>query len=573
VQEHTQQPSPQVQQPQPEIAGVSKEESFQEKPVDVDNVEMLEQAEFSVPNPLSGLTEMKDSSLAETKPQQSITDTAKHTLPQFDAPPSSTNDANKPVDNSRTQPATATPATATEQERTSVKKKSVLPTTSVNAAVQKDRAVDESMPPPPPTNLSNTHAWSSSATSMRPPKEQPQHGRSPSLPPTPEGDMGIKLVGVPSKLLGVTIRQATTTEAASYAAAAANDRSGTGKNQRKTGSKGFKYDCVVHSLGDVSNGDPANATEVKVLDMYTYHRGREGMEPRDKDCGELLCFPEVTDTNHDLDAPKLKVSIKIQFPLDDEDCDDAETASYQDVIDWDLSDPSTPSPLAFATSIASEYGLGFGATLDLAASIEQQIEVHLESQCQYGDPITLKDPSGILEKNRQPGPMIQTYRYGSVGETRKEGFSRPIKLRAPSRVRSVASSSTGGKPYEKSAGMASDTDSVVSRGTASHQRRWSSMESVGTASDRDDDASDRETVEDMYVIEMKKRAREASALEISIKCENGVVGELQLIRNGICHICHKRAEVTYLFACGQKHHSYCKFHCSVSLSSVDGCKC
>ncbi|KAL3911654.1 MAG: hypothetical protein SGILL_007198 [Bacillariaceae sp.] len=156
-----------------------------------------------------------------------------------------------------------------------------------------------------------------------------------------------------------------------------------------------------------------------VVDMYAYHRGREGMEARDRESGELLCASVITDTNHDQDAPKAKLSVSIRFPLDGDDEEESagKRAMYKDVIGWDLSDPSTPSPLAFATSIASEFGLSFRATMDLAASIEQQIETHLAGQIQYGEPVALKDPSGQSEKSRLPGPIVRTNLYGQPVET------------------------------------------------------------------------------------------------------------------------------------------------------------
>lgn len=110
--------------------------------------------------------------------------------------------------------------------------------------------------------------------------------------------------------------------------------------------------------------------------------------------------------------------------------------------------------------------------------------------------------------------------------------------------------------------MASDTESVSA--SDSHHRRRSSLESGGGTSDRDDSCDD-ERVEDVYVVEMQRRAREASALEIAANCQNGTVGQLEEQHNIICHICHKRANVVYLFPCGHAKHTYCKYHVEVSV--------
>ena len=144
-----------------------------------------------------------------------------------------------------------------------------------------------------------------------------------------------------------------------------------------------------------------NRSNKNILDMYAYHFGREGMEARDFKTGELLVTQQVTDTNHDLDAPKSRFTILIEFPLEDDDdnrdnvckdCDDngckisdldddnsktkneavnsiiksPEKAIYRENISWDLLDKNTPTPIIFASSIGREYGLTFGQTMDLS---------------------------------------------------------------------------------------------------------------------------------------------------------------------------------------------------------------
>ena len=528
-----------------------------EKPVEHGNVQTLEEAEFSVPNPLSGPVDgKKPPSNGKMSTQQSTTE-ATAPIPAHESPQKSeaeaattTNDAIPAVDDSQTGSVAAAPSTTTLAA--AVAKLETSPDTAgavaAVAAVQREQAVESPLLP-----------RASTASQSMP-------------PPRPRVDLGIKLVGVPSDLLGVTIQKHVAKDGDCTA-----DKMVEGKNQRRGSTKGSKYDCVVHSLGKAKDDD-ADSTKPMVLDMYAYHRGREGMEARDKECGELLCVTEATDTNHDLDAPKSKFSLEIRFPLNDDDNTDGvdthhENSMYKEAIDWDLSDPSTPSPLAFATAIACEYGLAMGEKMDLAASIEEQIEAHITAQSQYREPITLKDPSGMSEKNRAPGPMIEAFQYGSGVEVGKQGHSKPIRLRSSTRFRSSTSQPVDEQLYDKSGGVASDTDSVVSRSTTSNHRRRSSVESFVT-SEREDASEAGNDVEEVYFVEMKNRARKASALDIAKNSEGGMIGELQLVSNGVCHICHKRAEVTYLFACREKNHAYCKYHVSVSAKGpVANCVC
>jgi hypothetical protein len=400
---------------------------------------------------------------------------------------------------------------------------------------------------------------------------------------SPGIDLGVKLVGIPSRTLGMTIERQKPQEndANVIGGDADNDQDKANdqdtavgnKNNKKNSKKRTggipKYDCFVHSLGDIdSNGqDGVN----KVLDMYSYHRGREGLEPRDAESGELLCAHEITDTNHDLDAPKLVVSVVVQFPLEDDDDDEkvcnstkektnnstkCEKAVYRDVIDWDLLDPSTPSPLTFANSISREYGLSFGLALDLAASIEQQIEAHIAANCQYGEPISIKDPQGLSERPRQPRPTIQPFRYDQVIETGKGGYPKPTKLRLPSKSRSAVSS---GQTSKANAGQM--TSNFAGGTSSANSKRRGSTDSSTLAAVSD--AIMEDNVENIYIDEVKKRSRAASILDVGRKCKNGVIGKLERKLDPHCHICHKRCKVGYGFACGIDNHVYCESHVKV----------
>ena len=182
--------------------------------------------------------------------------------------------------------------------------------------------------------------------------------------------------------------------------------------------------------------------ETQTLDIYSYHRGIAGYEPRDESSGHLLCETYPVDTNHFWDAPKLSFTVMVSFPLGDldpeSDTDDNEEVDnkvekeltenqeqlkkdetqshqkmlknqrvqarkrrreeqlasipyYNEEVEWDLSNPCTPTPLVYAGDMAVEYGLSFPQTLDLAASIQNQIDAHVRENVSYRIPISIQD--------------------------------------------------------------------------------------------------------------------------------------------------------------------------------------
>jgi hypothetical protein len=306
-----------------------------------------------------------------------------------------------------------------------------------------------------------------------------------------------------------------------------------------------------------------------VLDMFAYHRGREGMEPRDIETGELLCTQIATDTNHAVDAPKLVVTIAVQFPLEDEtDTKDVrnnseatqiksndqggnhnchiDQAIYNESIQWDLGDASTPSPLMFATNIADEYGLSFGQMMDLATSMQEQIDAHLKQNFFYSASIALRDPLG--DDRRFAGPTRHTHRYDQVVRVKEGGT--PIVKKRPQRLPEKL-------PRQKSNVSSTTTSAGSIRGRRRDERQYETIYLDG-----------EDEIEEEFCEEVQKRGKEASIRDIAAKCTNGTVGLLQKKTDFHCHICHKRANVTYNFACQFVSHAYCTMHCKVSLNGV-----
>eukprot|EP00980_Cylindrotheca_fusiformis_P018591 scaffold6162_cov154-Cylindrotheca_fusiformis.AAC.1 len=301
-----------------------------------------------------------------------------------------------------------------------------------------------------------------------------------------------------------------------------------------------------------------------ILDMYAYHRGREGMEPRDAETGELLSAQIATDTNHVVESPKLAATIIVEFPLEDEtdtkdkrnskatpshEVDDEdvaiEKAMHRESFSWDLGDPNTPSPLSFATSIADEYGLSFGQMVDVASSIQEQIDAHLHQNFSYSPAIALRDPLG--NDRRFSGPVRHTHRFDQVIRVR-EGGTRFVKQRAQRLAERL--------PRPKSSGSITGSTGG-GRGRRREERQYETIY-----------VDDNEEIEEKYCEEVKARSKLASQRAIATLCANGSVGLLERKIDFHCHICHKRANITYNFACGVVSHAYCEMHCKASCSEV-----
>jgi len=444
----------------------------------------------------------------------------------------------------------------------------------------------------------------------------------PAQPPRqPEADIGVQVMGIPTNILGMKIERSEKSNQENRndqrdGCSTKNIDNNTSNRKNNKNSRSFRrsggimprYDCRIQSLGYDSNNnnDAVIDSDIlgeeidgrrngRILDMYAYHLGREGMEARDAETGELLITHQVTDTNNDLDAPKSIVSIGIEFPLEDDDDEEensddnnsykndyfnddgrivqsealygeggdskeGETSSlrssqkaiYREAVTWDLSDKNTPTPLAFATSIGREYGLSFGQTMDLAVSIDQQIEAHIIATIQFREPITVENPQEQQSERRHAGPIIQAYRYDQAIEIGQCGISKLSKDREAAKYRSA----TGSVQIRNNGSLSSDTGGTNS----GIGRRRDNFESTVTTIEEDDISKE-------LIDEVKRRSRAESVLDVSRNCQNGIIGVLESKENGICHICKKRQGMCYMFACSQtkENHSYCQQHMNSRL--------
>ena len=297
------------------------------------------------------------------------------------------------------------------------------------------------------------------------------------------------------------------------------------------------------------------ALSEKGLDIYAYHRGREGMEPRDPATGELVCDVQPTDTNYKLDEPRLTLTVTVKFPLvEEEDIkrgNKADWPMYEDVIPWNLGDPETPTPMEFAANTAETFGLSFGQTVDLATTIEMQIMRHLKEHCGYREPVALTDGAGGERISFPPYSISQLY-----GAVVSQNGVKPGHLLCT--VEGPGSKgkprSTGRAPLLSGHGTSSRRNSLSGSSTARGQSRPPPIL-----------YEEDEVIEELYVEEVEKRMVNISKRSVEAKSPNipGPLGHIELRENWVCHICHKRNKLVGVFACGHSTHSYCANHLRV----------
>ena len=269
------------------------------------------------------------------------------------------------------------------------------------------------------------------------------------------------------------------------------------------------------------------------LDIYTYHRGREGMELRDKETGELLCDVKATDTNHNVDAPKLVAAVVVKFPLEDDSAaSEVKTGAryYRETVAWDLADPGTSTPAAFAADVAESFGLSFDQYLDLTESIQTQLATFVQENCGHATPIALRDALG--QTRDAPAPFVCDL-YGEVTGSIQGGSSYSANQRSKpvSRSASVVGGAVGGQKSN-------------TKGKAPRKAQASTK------------------VEEAYREEVQRRLRAASIARIHKTCEASgkAVGQLDIACDSVCHSCSEQKELSGVFACGSSSHALCEDH-------------
>ncbi|KAL7466420.1 hypothetical protein ACHAXS_006731 [Conticribra weissflogii] len=344
-----------------------------------------------------------------------------------------------------------------------------------------------------------------------------------------------------------------------------------------------------------------------VVDIHTYHRGRVGEEPRDEKTGDLLCDMEPVDTNHYWRPCKTILKVTVKFPLADADDDyvdsdleeeevtamkdeieggegretrarsvrsvqspnnsktwsavatelgDTEKETvvpyFREVVEWDLADPHNPQPLEYASNIGAEFGLNFTQTMELAESIQRQLDEFLWNHNPFHAPILLEDPYGGDRFDAHYGPpdslilsVAPGARGGGGGGSGGGGVGNA--RRNPTFNRSINASSR--------------RNHVNSVPKPPRSRPFKSIVDVVSKDQLPVAGKDG----DKYTKEVLKRAKAGSqekAMEFLNKNEEAIL----VVKNENCHICHIRRNCGIMFHC--RKHNFCDNHCAVSTDMV-----
>ena len=125
------------------------------------------------------------------------------------------------------------------------------------------------------------------------------------------------------------------------------------------------------------------------IDLLAFYQGRDVVQ---QDPGE---------------GDAMVATVAIHIPI-------SEDAVFRESMAWNLADPATPSPMEFATTMGSQFGLDYPMIWDLAHSIQTQLADFVHAS--YTEP----------ERKGAAAPMVP-YLYGDVtGFAQPEGFTHPL---------------------------------------------------------------------------------------------------------------------------------------------------
>ena len=344
------------------------------------------------------------------------------------------------------------------------------------------------------------------------------------------------------------------------------------RSLRRSAADGLRDDLKRITIKRVSDDGRA--------DIYTYHRGRVGMEPRNPKTGELLADVDPSDTNDGWEPAGSTVTrVSVQFPVEDLDEDD-DGGEYDSDLDeeerkalderekkatllrnaklgrygkqgprrytcsvlWDVGSPDQPSPEEYAFRIGAEYGLNFSATMELRDSIEQQLDEFMAGKPRFYAPLAPRDSYGLDRPASHFGPP-ESY-VGDVAAAPRVALRR-------------AGSSTA-THSRKSSGTGRKSEGGQSRPKPAGQIRRDKKLTPIVPPDQVPKANPRD---DPYCAEVLRRCVKISKGHAKELLERGDEA-LGLMENENCHICRSRKETVLMFSCGR--HGYCENHCRVS---------
>jgi len=210
---------------------------------------------------------------------------------------------------------------------------------------------------------------------------------------------------------------------------------------------------------------------------------------------------------------------------------------FSQTIDWDLGSPSTPTPIAFATQTATEYGLSLAQTLDLMESIQSQIDVYINYTLRYTPPITLREPFG---KPREQ-PLVSATSLSTTAANSQH--LPPGSKQTPTANANNTPKSASGRP-------------IITTKVAFHHPPEYQEEALRRLR--------MECVTDLLT-NTKSPPPTVSKRKGYAPMVNSIRGKIQHATDHVCHICHARKKSVIVFKCGINSHAYCNFHCETRL--------
>jgi hypothetical protein len=366
-----------------------------------------------------------------------------------------------------------------------------------------------------------------------------------------------------------------------------------------TQSKGPMETTSVQAVSSISNVEDND----KSLHPRAYHRGIEGEEPRNKISGHLYNDVGITDTNYawDILPNDCIIPIRIEFPLSEPDVIDHEMAqgkdsssvkgrsherrckspmlhtqsqlqakresievdlvTFRDTIQWDLSNPNTPTPMVYATNIGVEFGLPSLRILDLSRSIQNQIDEFIRDYVIYHVPISAKDSYG--EKRTKAG--LQPVKYKN--ETKLHGGHCATNVATKFKLFDEVDRCTHAlEDSTQEANSAVDSQKSNRKKREDKVIRPEKYDYDVTPVDKipkHDFSSLGNDIDPLYSEECLRRSKEEVIKIIKI-LSNGVIGKATECCNRKCHYCRKARNYCIQFPCGIESHVICDFHTSVS---------
>lgn len=286
------------------------------------------------------------------------------------------------------------------------------------------------------------------------------------------------------------------------------------------------------------------------LDVYAYYGGREGQEPRHRDTGQLRHDVQPTDTNHNARGPKsLVTSVVIEFPLEETD----KGRKYRETLEWDLSCPEMPTPIHYAMQVGEQFGLSYSQTMDLAESIQKQIETFCHSQCSYTPALLLDSPQP------KPSPLAM-HLYGDVtGMGQTGGHCFPYHHKQPSTKHSSSLQRS-----RSSSSVVTTTKPTLS--TATTTTKPSTTKRAKPVTD------------EVLHQQIRSRLRKESEQEAKEKCANSdAESMIRLVENQSCHLCERVLPKCGAMPCQIQDHVLCAGHLlyqfGVALADDSKSKC